>query len=258
MRNADDLQGQVERLAASVRREAGVAHLAMGSAADAPPPSRQSVRELAELLRRLVFVGYFDDLSVRAGDLEHHLGTLLSRATAHLEDQIAKALRYVERIDPKRRASHHDCAAEARKAAACLLDELPEIRRMLALDVRAAYEGDPAATHPDEVILCYPGLDAVFAHRVAHSLYCAGVPLLPRMISEQAHSRTGIDIHPGARIGESFFIDHGTGVVIGETTVIGDDVKIYQGVTLGATSFPRDEVGEYDRRVKRHPTIGSR
>jgi len=258
-------KGLAERTAASVRREPGVAFLAGtgmggpgGVGGEAPPPSRESVRELVELVRRLVFVGYFDELSVRDADLESHLAALLSRAKAHLEDQIGKALRYVERIDPKRRPGAHDCAAEARRAAECFLEELPEIRRKVALDVRAAYEGDPAATHTDEVILCYPGLDAVFAYRAAHELYRLGVPLLPRMISEQAHSRTGIDIHPGAIIGESFFVDHGTGVVIGETTLIGDDVKIYQGVTLGAKSFPRDAVGEYDRAVKRHPTIGSR
>ncbi len=258
MTDRDDPAGFVSRLAASVRREAGLAYIVRRSTEDIPPPGRESVRELVELLRRVVFVGYFDELSVRDGDLEGYLAAPLARAKAHLEDQIAKALRYVDRIDPKRRNAPHDCGAEARTATACLLDALPEIRRMLALDVRAAFEGDPAATHTDEIILCYPGLDAIFAHRVAHELYRAGVPLLPRMIAEQAHSRTGIDIHPGAEIGESFFIDHGTGVVIGETTAIGDRVKIYQGVTLGAKSFPRDEAGAYDKRVKRHPTIGSR
>jgi serine O-acetyltransferase len=258
MSDHDDPAGFVSRLAASVRREPGLAYMVRQSGEDTPPPSRESVRELVELLRRLVFVGYFDELSVRDADLEGYLATPLARAKAHLEDQIAKALRYVDRIDAKRRNTPHDCNAEARNASACLLEALPEIRRLLALDVQAAFDGDPAATHTDETILCYPGLDAIFAHRIAHELYRAGVPMLPRMIAEQAHSRTGIDIHPGAAIGESFFIDHGTGVVIGETTVIGDRVKIYQGVTLGAKSFPRDEAGAFDKRVKRHPTIGSR
>ena len=250
-------KGLVERMAKSVRSDPTLSRV-VGTGEQPSPPDRESVRELVELLRRAVFVGFFDGRTVRNDDLEAHLGALLSRTRAHLEDQIGRALRYVDVIDPKRRPGALDCADEARRAADCFLDELPEIRRKIALDVRAAYEGDPAATHFDEVILCYPGLDAVFAYRVAHELYAQGVPLLPRMISEQAHSRTGIDIHPGAAIGESFFVDHGTGVVIGETTVIGDDVKIYQGVTLGAKSFPRDAVGEYDRLVKRHPTIGSR
>ncbi len=248
----------MSRLAASARREPGLAHLVGDSGEDTLPPSRESVRELVELLRRLVFVGYFDELSIRDRDLESVLAAPLSRARAHLEDQITKALRYVDRIDPKRRNTPHDCGAEARNAALCLLDALPEIRRRLALDVQATFEGDPAATHTDEIILCYPGIDAIFAHRIAHELYRLGVPMLPRMIAEQAHSRTGIDIHPGAEIGESCFIDHGTGVVIGETSVIGDSVKIYQGVTLGAKAFPRDEAGAFDKRIKRHPTIGSR
>ncbi len=129
---------------------------------------------------------------------------------------------------------------------------------MLALDVQAAYDGDPAAEHTDEIILCYPGLEAIATHRLAHVLYCLGVPVLARVMAEQAHSRTGIDIHPGAQIGESFFIDHGSATVIGETSVIGRQVKIYQGVTLGARSFPKDERGRVIRGIKRHPTIGDR
>ncbi|MCB0900452.1 MAG: serine acetyltransferase, partial [Actinobacteria bacterium] len=130
--------------------------------------------------------------------------------------------------------------------------------RLIALDVQAAFDGDPAAIHTDEVVFCYPGLEAILSHRIAHALTRLHVPLLPRLIQELAHNATGIDIHPGATIGESFFIDHGTGVVIGETTVIGDHCRIYQGVTLGAKSFQRDETGRLVRGVKRHPTIGNR
>lgn len=255
MGDHDDGSGLVARLAASIRSEGRLAHLSTDAAL---PPSRESVKALVELLRRLVFVGYFDALPVPPEGLETTVEWLVARVRAHLEDQIARSLRYVERIDASRRGNSRDCSVEGTRLAECFLDALPSLRESLALDVQAAYDGDPAATHTDEVILCYPGLDAVFAHRVAHALYGLGVPLLPRMISEQAHARTGIDIHPGARIGKAFFIDHGTGVVIGETTEIGDWVKIYQGVTLGAKSFPRDEVGNYDTKVKRHPTIGDR
>jgi serine O-acetyltransferase len=143
----------------------------------------------------------------------------------------------------------------AEEAAYEFLESLPRVRKMLAKDIQAAYDGDPAAHCIDEIILSYPAAYAITAYRVAHELHRIGVPLLPRMLTELAHSRTGIDIHPGASVGDSFFIDHGTGVVIGETTVIGDHVKLYQGVTLGAHSFPKDEKGRLIRGQKRHPTI---
>ncbi|MEZ6067987.1 MAG: serine O-acetyltransferase EpsC [Planctomycetaceae bacterium] len=136
-----------------------------------------------------------------------------------------------------------------------MLESLPEIRRMLAHDVQAAFDGDPASIGPDEIIFCYPGLEAITVHRIAHQLYQQQVPLIPRIMSEWSHGQTGIDIHPGARIGPSFFIDHGTGVVIGETTEIEANVKVYQGVTLGALSFPKDGEGNLVRGTKRHPTI---
>ena len=143
----------------------------------------------------------------------------------------------------------------AEESAYTFLESLPRIRRLLAKDIQAAYDGDPAAHCIDEIILSYPAAYAITAYRVGHELHNMGVPILPRMLTELAHSRTGIDIHPGAQIGESFFIDHGTGVVIGETTVIGNHVKLYQGVTLGALSFPKDEKGRLIRGQKRHPTI---
>ncbi len=146
-------------------------------------------------------------------------------------------------------------AARAPELATGLLETLPAIADMVADDVRAAFDGDPAATGFDEIILAYPGVMAIFTYRVAHALHVAGVPLIPRMLTEFAHLETGVDIHPGARIGRSFFIDHGTGIVIGETTDIGNNVKLYQGVTLGALSFPKNERGELIRGTKRHPTV---
>ena len=146
--------------------------------------------------------------------------------------------------------------AQARRAVDAFVRRLPEVRRVLETDVQAAYEGDPAATSRMEVVMAYPGMYAVTVHRLAHELYVLKVPILPRVMSELAHSRTGIDIHPGATIGEGFFIDHGTGVVIGETTVIGRNVKLYQGVTLGALSFPKDEkTGMLMKGHKRHPNV---
>ena len=145
------------------------------------------------------------------------------------------------------------CVGRGDEVAA--LEALPRLRDLLATDVQAAYEGDPAAQGLDEIILCYPGLQAITVHRLAHELHQLDVPFIPRMMAEWSHSRTGIDIHPGATIGPSFFIDHGTGVVIGETTEIAAHVKLYQGVTLGALSFPKDDSGELVRGQKRHPTI---
>jgi serine O-acetyltransferase len=186
------------------------------------------------------------------GNVGYHVGDLIDSLHDRLTQQITRALRH----DCKARDLETDFEAEAQQTAIRFLDGIPELRRTLAEDVQAAYEGDPAAKNQDEILFCYPGVSAVTVFRLAHVLHRLGVPLIPRMMTEYAHSKTGIDIHPGAVIGRRFFIDHGTGVVIGETTQIGDDVKIYQGVTLGALSFPRDEVtGEILRDTKRHPTI---
>ena len=148
-----------------------------------------------------------------------------------------------------------DCDARALYLARAFLLRLPEVRRLLATDIQAGFEGDPAAISPDEVLFCYPGLLAITSQRLAHELFGLGVPLLPRMITEHAHSLTGIDIHPGAQLGERFFIDHGTGVVIGETCVIGRNVRLYQGVTLGAKSYPLDEEGHPIKGIPRHPVV---
>ena len=209
-----------------------------------------SVRELVENCRRLMFPGFFDADPPQDGELDAHVHRLTRRIADTLASEVRSVLRYAKGKKPEAEFCEH--------VVKTFLAALPRIRTMLGLDVQAAYDGDPAAEHTDEVILCYPGLDAILTHRLAHELYQLGVPLLPRVMSEQAHSRTGIDIHPGAQIGERFFIDHGSATVIGETSTIGRQVKIYQGVTLGARSFPKDDRGRVIRGIKRHPTIGDR
>jgi serine O-acetyltransferase len=175
----------------------------------------------------------------------YHVGALLDAALRTLEEQVRRAFAL----------SGSAPAERAPETVRAFASRLPAVRELLASDVRAAYEGDPAATSPDEAILCYPGFTAVLYQRVAHELFLLGVPLIPRIITEEAHAETGIDIHPGARIGRSFFIDHGTGVVIGETAVLGERVRIYQGVTLGAKSFPLDEKGRPVKGIDRHPIV---
>ncbi|MBX3404880.1 MAG: serine acetyltransferase [Phycisphaeraceae bacterium] len=214
------------------------------------------VGDLVDLLRRLMFPGFFDPEPLREDQLDAHVGQLVDRVAAVLRQEVLGLLRYPRRGGGT--APMEKPAEFAERVVLAFLNRLVHVREMLALDVQAAFDGDPAAEHTDEIILCYPGLEAIFSHRVAHELYALGVPVLPRLIAELAHSRTGIDIHPGAQIGESFFIDHGSGTVIGETSIIGRLVKIYQGVTLGARSFPKDERGRAIRGIKRHPTIGDR
>ena len=180
-------------------------------------------------------------------------GDLLDGIFDSLTEQIARALEHEAHVGGQSATENLDSQAQQKTFA--FLEALTEIRRMLAADVQAAFDGDPAAKNLDEIIFCYPGLEAITVHRLAHELHRLDVPFIPRIMSEWYHSRTGIDIHPGAQIGPSFFIDHGTGVVIGETTVIEQNVKLYQGVTLGALSFPKDEHGKVIRGTKRHPTI---
>ena len=224
-------------------------------------PSREAVDELVELLREIVFPGFFGRRGLTHVSLPLHVQELLSGAAIRAEEQIRSCLRYAQNIeaDVADCPESEECDRLAREATRHLLEHIPVLREMIASDVRAAYDGDPAAHHHDETIFCYPGVEAIFCHRIAHFLYRLRVPLLPRLIQEAAHTRTGIDIHPGARIGSSFFIDHGGGVVIGETTVIGQGVRIYQGVTLGAKSFAKDDKGVLLRTgEKRHPTLGDR
>lgn len=217
-----------------------------------------NVRDIVEEIRRLMFPGFFDSEPLWDGELEPRITRQCDRIARSLADEVRNVLRY-RRAEPGAETWSVQGDEEfVNHVVGTFIRRLGEVRRLLGLDVQAAYDGDPAAEHTDEIILCYPGLDAIFTHRVAHELYGLNVPLLARVMSEQAHSRTGIDIHPGAKIGESFFIDHGSATVIGETSTIGRQVKIYQGVTLGARSFPKDERGRVIRGIRRHPTIGDR
>jgi len=210
-------------------------------------PDSHTARHLIERLRGILFPGLHGLPSFSSEALEARLEKELSAFAADLGHQVEGAfLHWVE----------GDAFQRAADATVEVMEQLPAIRDLLSLDVQAAFDGDPAARHIDEVLLCYPGVRALTTHRFAHAMLQVGIPLLPRIMQEHAHADTGIDIHPGAEIAESFFIDHGTGVVIGETTAIGAHCKVYQGVTLGARSFERNADGELRRGVKRHPTLG--
>jgi serine O-acetyltransferase len=216
-------------------------------------PSRAAVIAIVEALRSVLFPGYFGETELNEESLPFQLGATLDRVLRALRIQVRNGLCAVcENPDPARCP---DCDARAATISTGFLERLPDVRRLLGTDVRAAYNGDPAATSPAETILSYPGILALTNYRLAHELHRLSVPLLPRMITEYAHAATGIDIHPGTRIGEEFFIDHGTGVVIGETAIIGDRVRLYQGVTLGAKSFPLDENGHPIKGIPRHPIL---
>jgi serine O-acetyltransferase len=215
-------------------------------------PSRSELASIVEELRAVLFPGYFGDSDLTAENVKFHVGSTLDHVLRRLRVQVQRG--YCFTCDHGK-PDCADCDEKAHATTRHFLARLPEIRRKLSTDVQAAYRGDPAATQPEVAIFCYPGLLAVTNYRLAHELHLLQVPLLPRIITELAHSQTGIDIHPGATIGESFFIDHGTGVVIGETAEIGDGVRIYQGVTLGAKSFPLDENNQPIKGIPRHPIV---
>jgi serine O-acetyltransferase len=249
-----------------------------------PLPRYDTMISAIEDLKDLLYPGYRRREGLHFGNISYHVGNLIDGLHDKLTEQIARALRHEERVtqaadsnvpspQPGQRDSGGaarlkqnrepceegtDFEAKGQAIAIQFLERLPELRKQLATDVEAAFEGDPACKNRDEIIFCYPGLEAVTVFRLAHELNKLDVPFIPRMMTEWAHQKTGIDIHPGASIGKHFFIDHGTGVVIGETCEIGQRVKLYQGVTLGALSFATDSNGGLVRGVKRHPTIGDR
>ncbi len=218
-------------------------------------PSKERIVQLLDDLLELLYPGFVGRQNLTKHNVAFHVGDLVPRIAENFFQQVYMCLCYMDEIEPPSCQHAKACEDKARRVIVEFLEEIPSIRALLAGDTVAAYDGDPAALNLDEVILAYPGLLAVSVHRLAHKLYQLDVPLMPRIMAAWAHARTGIDIHPGARIGRNFFIDHGTGVVIGETTDIGENVKIYQGVTLGALSFPKDDRGRVIREAKRHPTV---
>ncbi|MHC5040410.1 MAG: serine O-acetyltransferase EpsC [Planctomycetota bacterium] len=215
-------------------------------------PSRDSVISIVEDLRSVLFPGYFGTSELTPENIRFHVGSTLDNVVRSLQEQVKRGMCFVCQEETP---NCPVCEADASTVTRAFLVKLPEIRAALSADIQAAYEGDPAATCPDETIFCYPGLLAITSFRIAHELFLLKVPLIPRIITEHAHSITGIDIHPGAQMGEHFFIDHGTGIVIGETTEIGNRVRLYQGVTLGAKSFPLDEDGNPIKGIPRHPIV---
>ena len=218
-----------------------------------PLPSGKVLEEIVELSRAILFPGYYGNSSVNTNTIRYHIGVNIEKLHSLLAEQILAGLCFSDCQE-----TYQDMSLSMEKASdlsAELISRLPDIRKVLATDVTAAYNGDPAAENSGEVISCYPVIKALVNYRLAHELYLLGVPLIPRMMTEMAHSETGIDIHPAATIGRFFTIDHGTGVVVGATCIIGDNVKLYQGVTLGARSFPLDANGNPIKGVPRHPVI---
>ena len=245
----DRLPEVVEALTNSVLAEPRMQHLDRVLL-----PSRDAIIAAIKLLRQLIFPGYFGNQALTRQNLPFRMGELVIELSNLLYEQVRCCLRYRDKI-PGTNGNTDECKhcdTEAREIVSKFFDLIPGVRELLATDVQAAFDGDPAAQSTDETIFCYPGLFAIMVQRLAHEFYTMNVPLLPRIMTEYAHSLTGIDIHPGARLGPRFFIDHGTGVVVGETTEIGANVKIYQSVTLGALA---PAFGQALRGQKRHPTI---
>jgi serine O-acetyltransferase len=242
--------GDLEAAIAAVAASYGAGRL-VDSLSSAQLPSKRQVIEALAHLKATMYLGYYSTGFVDEAKLHFAVGAHLYPAYDVLVEQIRRAASY----EGFRTAGVPRDPAWPETVVLGLLREIPNLRAMLSKDVLAAFQGDPAANSVEEVIFSYPSIEAITTHRIAHVLYAEGVPMLPRIMSEHAHAATGIDIHPGAQIGESFFIDHGTGVVIGETTVIGNRVKIYQGVTLGALSLARGVPGTTKTGGKRHPTL---
>lgn len=215
-------------------------------------PNQESLLRIHDLYLTILMPGYHGDQSIDAPNVGFYLGSKVDQFYRVLQEQVSKCFTH-ECEKPKENCN--ECAENGSKASVAILEMIPDLRKKLAGDIQGAYDGDPAAKNHEEIIFCYPGVRAVTIYRFAHELHKLAVPILPRMLTEHAHSVTGCDIHPGARIGDNFFIDHATGVVIGETTIIGNRVRLYQGVTLGGANFQTDEHGRLIRDHKRHPTI---
>jgi serine O-acetyltransferase len=251
----EQLPELTKRIVATYTPDDGMNHLG-----HCPLPNYEAVVEIISDLKDVLHPGYRRRVGLHSGNIEYHVGGLVDSLHDKLTTQIGRALQHEARVRHKHRDCESEVDFEAKGQAMAIefLKRIPRIRRVLATDVQAAFDGDPACHTTDEIVFCYPGFEATTVYRIANELLRLEVPFIPRMMTEWAHKQTGIDIHPGATIGEFFFIDHGTGVVIGETCEIGQHVKLYQGVTLGALSFPTDADGHLIRGHKRHPTIEDR
>ncbi len=216
-------------------------------------PSTKKLRTIVERIRQIIFPGYFGEINLKSDTLSYYMGVLVDEVYEMMAEQIFSGLCFI--CEGENDRDHSGKRVMAEQIAFQFVNGLSELRRILITDVNAAYLGDPAANSVGEVIFCYPAIRAISSYRIAHSLFSLGVPLIPRIITEMAHSETGIDINPEAVIGEYFTIDHGTGVVIGSTSIIGNNVKLFQGVTLGAKSFPLDENGNPVKGIPRHPIV---
>jgi serine O-acetyltransferase len=251
MRTSERTQRKLEQIVDTVTESYRLGRPIDSLESTALPNQRRIVEAIADL-EHVTYMGFYSVHLLSPVNLRQHVGEHLYRAAEALIEQIARAVSYHRHgggvPGPAEIAFSEDVVTQT-------LLQIPRLREQLALDVQAAYEGDPAAKSIEEVVFSYPAIQAITIYRFAHELYARGVPMVPRIMAEHAHSKTGIEIHPGAKIGKRFFIDHGTGVVIGETSVIGNNVKIYQGVTLGALSFARDGAGDVIRDIRRHPTI---
>jgi serine O-acetyltransferase len=250
----EQLPRLTDRIVATYKVEGAIHHLG-----HCPLPNYDEIVECLADLKDILYPGYRRREGLHIGNVTYHVGDLIDGLHDKLTRQIARALRHDDRVNGGNTCDPEtDYEAKGQAMAIAFLERIPYLREILATDAHAAYDGDPACRSIDEVVFCYPGLEAITVHRIAHELRRMGVPFIPRMMSEWSHKQTGIDIHPGAVIGTHFFIDHGTGVVIGETCEIGNHVKLYQGVTLGALSFATDGDGNLVRGHKRHPTLEDR
>lgn len=244
----DQLPEIVDRIVASCHEAKDIQHL------DATAlPSREGTLALLSDIESVLFPGYVGRNEVESSNLIYYIGEKINKIYDELSEQIMRAIRHDCFRQDDGECRH--CYNEGKKHTLTFLNKIPQIRKKLEGDINAAFRGDPAAEGLDEIIFAYPGIKAVTIYRIAHQLWSQRVPILPRIMTEHAHTATGVDIHAGATIGENFFIDHGTGVVIGETTKIGNNVQLYQGVTLGALRLPRNPEGHLERHAKRHPTI---
>ncbi len=242
----------IDEIAQKLCDEESLGNVLHHTQCDSPMPAPEKMEEIISRLKEIIYPGYFGPSKVHEESLYYHVSASLDCIYRMLSEQIWRGACFanIEYTD-----DCNICEVKARILAKQFMEKIPEIRRLLFLDAKAAYEGDPAARSAGEAIFCYPSMLAMTHHRIAHELYKLNVPIIPRMISEMAHAHTGIDIHPGATIGERFFIDHGTGVVIGETCIIGSNCRLYQGVTLGALSFDKADDGTLVKGIERHPIL---